>query len=123
MKRYLIYLMLLASCWGQVAQIPTNGNPATFSTFTVNGASNFTTNPLEFEFANAGAGTSTGSLVKLIDSAGTMQVTKTAITDTNNAYGCVQSGAGASGTAQVASLGQAQCLFDNITVTDADFVI
>jgi hypothetical protein len=72
---------------------------------------------------NAAAGTVTGSLVKKVDTAGVLQVTKTAVTDINNAFGAVKSGAGTSGTAQVSVLGAASVLFDNVAVTDGDFLI
>lgn len=76
----------------------------------------------EAEVANASSGTSTYSVVKLIDSSGTQQIAKTATSDTTG-YGCVQSGAGTSGVAQVAWLGYALCNFDNVGITDNDYVI
>ena len=108
-----------ASTTGQAGSLAgiTGGNPVTATN-----PFDFTTNPFESDIPNAPAGTSTGSMVKFINTSGTQQVTKTAITDTTG-FGCVQSGAGTSGTANVAWGGQGQCLFDNVAITANDYVI
>ena len=82
-----------------------------------------TTMAVTLALPNAAAGTSAGSLVKKVDTSGTLQVTKTATTDINNALGIVKSGYGTTGTAQISVLGAASGLFDNVAITDGDFVI
>lgn len=121
MRKFLGFLLLLS-----IASVPSFGqtNSQNLPALTVSGNLNLGSSGIVTNrYPNASAGTATGSLVKIIDTAGTAQVTKTAVTDTNNAFGCIQSGAGTSGNPLVGYIGIQNCLFDNVATTDGDFVI
>jgi hypothetical protein len=66
-------------------------------------------------------GTTTNKLVKLNTTGGVPSVIITATTDTTGAIGICESGCGTTGVSGVITLGKADCIFDNTTVTN-DYV-
>lgn|SRR5579862_3837188 len=77
-------------------------------------------NAVMTEIANAGTtGTTVNKLAKLTAAPSTAVLTAT--TDTGGAIGVVIGGAGTSGNAQIATTGQASCVFENATVAN-DYV-
>jgi len=95
------------------------GNPVTaFKIALANGTLGIT--PLTTAHPNSTAtGTILNKLAKLTGAPSTAVITS--LSDTGGALGPVVSGAGTSGTAQVARLGQAYCVFDGAT-TAGDYV-
>lgn len=77
--------------------------------------------PISFnQYANAAStGTTVNKLAKLTGAPSTAIVTAT--TDTRGAIGVVVAGAGTTGSASIASIGQASCVFDGAT-TAGDYV-
>lgn len=76
------------------------------------------TQVLSVQIANDSPGTTLNKLAK-IDSAG--KLTIVAVTDTQGASGVVVAGAGTSGSADIAQIGQVTCVFDG-TATAGDYV-
>jgi hypothetical protein len=72
------------------------------------------TGPLSVEYANEGVtGTTVNKLAKLTGAPSTVIITAT--TDTSGIVGIVVSGAGTTGSAQIAFKGKASCVFDSAT--------
>lgn len=79
-----------------------------------------TSQPILTEVANAGTtGTTVNKLAKLTGAPSTALIAAT--TDTDNVLGIVVGGAGTTGNAQIAIVGQASCVFDGAT-TAGDYV-
>lgn len=72
-------------------------------------------------YANSAVGTGAGLIAKLVTTAGASQAQTTATTDTGGAVGICVSGCGATGTAQISTVGNAACVFDAAT-TAGDYV-
>jgi len=80
-----------------------------------------TTNAIAFQIANAGTtGTTLNKLAKLTGAPSTAVITAT--TDTTGILGVVIGGAGTTGNASIAIMGQVQCVFDGAT-TAGNYVI
>ncbi len=75
--------------------------------------------PQTVSYTNDSTGTTANKLVKYVQASNTVETTAT--TDTNGAIGVVYSGAGTSGTVQIAQSGTVDCVFDNAT-TAGDYV-
>lgn len=83
------------------------------------GPQSFGTQVATIQLPNTGTtGTTANKLAKMN---GSGQLVVTATTDTSGAIGVVVAGAGTAGSADVAQMGQASCVFDNAT-TAGDFV-
>jgi len=72
-------------------------------------------------YANSSTGTGTNLIAKLVTNAGASQAQTVALTDTGGAIGICVSGCGASGSAQISTIGIASCVFDGATVA-GDYV-